>query len=78
MNHKIRRSIGRKLPKIIADTAGNQTIIENPLTLELGAQFFRITDRKNDPGPAGITRQSKKQIPADKSGGAGQEKLHGR
>jgi hypothetical protein len=58
MDSEIWNCTGRKLPGIIADLAGNHTLVENSLPHQLRAQFFGVADRQDDPGPSVIARQT--------------------
>jgi len=76
MNDKIWSGIWRKLPEISGDTARDESIIGDPLPMQLRKELLRITDRQNDPAPPPFTMESHQEIPSDESRGSGQEKFH--
>ena len=77
MDDKIWSGIWRKLPEISGDTARDESIVGDPLPMQLRMELLRITDRQNDPAPPPFSMESHQEIPSDESRGSGQEKFHG-
>jgi hypothetical protein len=50
--------------------------IGNPLARQLETEFFRITDRENDPTQARIGGETQQKVAAHKTRGTGQKELH--
>ena len=76
MNHQIRSHARGEFPKVPSDTAGEESLVGDPLTLELTLQLLGIANRKDDPAPARVVMESDQEIPADESGGTGQKEFH--
>ena len=77
MDDKIWSGIWRKLPEIPSNTARDESIVGDPLRMQLRMELLRITDRQDDPMPPPVTMEPHQEIPSDESRGSGQEKFHG-
>ena len=77
MDDKIWSGIWRELPEIFGNIAQGESIVGDPLPMQLRMEFLRITYRQDDPMPPPVTMEPHQKIPSDESRRSGQEKFHG-